>query len=664
MMSACTPPPPPAGTAAAAAAAATPQSNLKEQLDSSGNTVRVANYVFVEGILGKGAYGTVRLARRENEVSSDSSHNLSVPSLQKKPRQDNNIMNNNVRFAFRQEQRKHFSRSKSAPTNDAFFTMSREERAMMYGISNNNNNSKGLVRSRSSRASSHFFDRTDSMNSNSNHSDTAAAAAAADNLVAVKIFHKSILKRMRTMERNKETRKVRVKTALEKVEREIALMKKLSHPNLVRFYEAIDSPDSDLLYMVIEYMPLGEILTYQHDGTFRRQEPASRRRRRSGKGFGGGDDDDEDDDDEGPIEGLVDGHFDETHAALYFVDILHGLGYLHRHQIVHRDLKPENILLDARGIAKLSDFGVSHMFGKDECYDESDNNNNGDSNSRTKTIFGSSHGGTTTSSSKSSNHSLWQDSDEDEGNDFRVKNDGDLLSTPGSAKKPMGLTRHDTDTALEMKCMADTGIMTKTEGTWAFWSPEMCEGKCFSGYAADIWAAGVCLFIFVTGKLPFYNEAPLDLMEQIKEGNVPYDGLELSDSLLELLQITLHKDPTKRAGVGDCLSHPFLLLARAKRIQQLSVEFARSKATDTNVEERDIRAVSRALGVMVVSSCQSSSSLTISIRLSFDTGFSNRHCNACCLTQDSNQKTGRRLTGRKKQIVNWKVKLFLRSSIF
>lgn len=36
-----------------------------------------------------------------------------------------------------------------------------------------------------------------------------------------------------------------------------------------------------------------------------------------------------------------DGHFDEEHCALYFVDLLHGLAHLHRHHIVHRDLKPE-----------------------------------------------------------------------------------------------------------------------------------------------------------------------------------------------------------------------------------------------------------------------------------------------------------------------------------
>lgn len=256
-------------------------------------------------------------------------------------------------------------------------------------------------------------------------------------------------------------------------------------------------------------MPLGEILTYQNDGTFRRREP------RRGQEFS--------------RDELRDGHFSEYQSALFFVDILHGLAYLHQHGIIHRDLKPENILLGSNGIAKLADFGVSHIF------------------------------------------------------------DADLKELK---RHPSGLTRQDTEQALHMKRMGDTGLISKTEGTWAFWSPEMCVGgKAFSGYAADIWAAGVCLYIFVTGRLPFYSESPSELMDMIKDGDVPYKGLELSEPFLDLLHLTLHKDPTERGGVGDCLQHSCLLRARDQRIRQLSVEFAKSKATNTAVGEHDIRAV-------------------------------------------------------------------------
>lgn len=126
-----------------------------------------------------------------------------------------------------------------------------------------------------------------------------------------------------------------------------------------------------------------------------------------------------------------------------------------------------------------------------------------------------------------------------------------------------------------------------------FWAPEMCSNSSsyFSGYASDMWAAGVCLYIFVTGKLPFFSEVPTELFEMIAEAKVPYKGLGLSNSLIDLLEKVLEKDPAKRAGVGDCLKHSFLQVARNTRIRQLSEEFAQSRNLSTAVEEDDIKKV-------------------------------------------------------------------------
>ena len=76
-------------------------------------------------------------------------------------------------------------------------------------------------------------------------------------LVAVKIIQKSILKQMKTMEKGPNNR-MTVHTAFDNIEREIATMKRLRHPNLVRLYEVIDSFESDCLLMVLEYVSLGE----------------------------------------------------------------------------------------------------------------------------------------------------------------------------------------------------------------------------------------------------------------------------------------------------------------------------------------------------------------------------------------------------------------------
>lgn len=44
-----------------------------------------------------------------------------------------------------------------------------------------------------------------------------------------------------------------------KIRREIAILKKCSHPNVVRLREVIDDPTSRKIYLVLEYTETGEI---------------------------------------------------------------------------------------------------------------------------------------------------------------------------------------------------------------------------------------------------------------------------------------------------------------------------------------------------------------------------------------------------------------------
>jgi serine/threonine protein kinase len=509
-----------------------------EHFDEDGNIVHVANLFFIQGILGQGAFGTVRLARRKMPQNGDNdTHGGGTPpSPPTTPEGESYTPGGPITPLIRRRHRRYMmNKSQSAPDDSDFFTKpnTEENNTFLTPERPTHNRQRRRVKAQERKSPSVvgklglFIQSRVSFDHDHDDDD------GREQLVAVKIFSKSILKRRRTMERDKKSHRVKVKTALQQVEREIALMKKLSHPNLVALYEVIDSPESDMLYMVLEYMPLGEILTYQNDGTFRRKDP-----RPGCHKF--------------LVQGIVNGHFNEVQAALYFVDILHGLAYLHQHHTCHRDLKPENILLDARGIAKVGDFGVSHIFDKE--------------------------------------------------NDFGVHrqaslvDDDDYESSDESTEQPHTrhsvLTRKDTDAALAMKGMAHYGMLTRTEGTWCFWSPEMCEGsQKFSGYAADMWAAGVCLYIFVTGLLPFYSEIPTELFEKISDAEISYEGLGLSPSLVDLLKGCLERDPDRRAGVGDCLQHPFLQVAREKRVKQLTIELENSRKRKIILSEEDIKMV-------------------------------------------------------------------------
>jgi len=59
------------------------------------------------------------------------------------------------------------------------------------------------------------------------------------------------------------------------------------------------------------------------------------------------------------------GRFDEPTARKYFRQLISGVDYCHHQGVCHRDLKPENLLLDEQALLKISDFGLSALYGSD-----------------------------------------------------------------------------------------------------------------------------------------------------------------------------------------------------------------------------------------------------------------------------------------------------------
>lgn len=95
------------------------------------------------------------------------------------------------------------------------------------------------------------------------------------------------------------------------------ILGEVDSPFLVQLRFAFQTPDK--LYMVMDYMPAGELFLHL---------------RRAGR-------------------------FTEDRARFYAAEILLALEYLHDKGIIYRDLKPENVLLDQDGHIRLSDFGLS-----------------------------------------------------------------------------------------------------------------------------------------------------------------------------------------------------------------------------------------------------------------------------------------------------------------
>ncbi|MFH1489178.1 MAG: serine/threonine-protein kinase, partial [Pseudomonadota bacterium] len=52
-------------------------------------------------------------------------------------------------------------------------------------------------------------------------------------------------------------------------------------------------------------------------------------------------------------------------AAHIFMEILEGIGFVHKYKIIHGDIKPANILLNEQGRVKVADFGLSFLLSAD-----------------------------------------------------------------------------------------------------------------------------------------------------------------------------------------------------------------------------------------------------------------------------------------------------------
>lgn len=93
-------------------------------------------------------------------------------------------------------------------------------------------------------------------------------------------------------------------------------------------------------------------------------------------------------------------------------------------------------------------------------------------------------------------------------------------------------------------------------GTPAFMSPELCEGKSFSGQLADIWAIGATMFMLRFGHPPFLAKSIINLYHKICHDLLVFPG-PIDPGLKNLLENLLEKDPTKRYTLQQIIMHPW-----------------------------------------------------------------------------------------------------------
>ncbi|XP_058056966.1 serine/threonine-protein kinase stk11 isoform X1 [Anopheles bellator] len=136
--------------------------------------------------------------------------------------------------------------------------------------------------------------------------------------LAVKILTKRKLRRIPNGEQN--------------VRREIKLLRKLQHCNVIKLLDVLYNEEKQKMYLIMEYCVGG--LQEMLDSVRDKKLPMHQ-------------------------------------AHDYFVQLLDGLEYLHGRGIIHKDIKPGNLLLTLDHTLKISDFGVAEALDifapTDEC---------------------------------------------------------------------------------------------------------------------------------------------------------------------------------------------------------------------------------------------------------------------------------------------------------
>lgn len=114
------------------------------------------------------------------------------------------------------------------------------------------------------------------------------------------------------------------------------------------------------------------------------------------------------------------------------------------------------------------------------------------------------------------------------------------------------------------------GFVDDTQGTWAFWAPEICASDDLSTYSAfqsDVWAAGVVLFVMLYGILPFWDDDTGTLFQLIETRMLhpdvplplPEENKSLrSDLAYEMIEGVLIGKPENRPSIRQCQSRAWV----------------------------------------------------------------------------------------------------------
>lgn len=114
----------------------------------------------------------------------------------------------------------------------------------------------------------------------------------------------------------------------DKLVAEAKLMAPLNHPNIVSVLTAEIDPETEVFYIVMEYVDGQSLADKLSTSQF----------------------------------------LEEPKAISIAIEVTDAVSYAHKFNILHRDLRPSNVLLTKDEVAKVTDFSISRLLKEDESY--------------------------------------------------------------------------------------------------------------------------------------------------------------------------------------------------------------------------------------------------------------------------------------------------------
>lgn len=366
------------------------------------------------------------------------------------------------------------------------------------------------------------------------------------------------------------------------VQREIAIMKRLDHPSVVRLYEVMDDPSTDNLYLIVEYMERGALMS-------------------------------------GELDKLRALPLDDCWR--YFRDTVMGLEYLHFNHILHRDLKPENLLLGKNDRVKITDFGVSMLFEGDNDRILQNGTTVGSAAFLPPELCGGGLGigGSAATGSGSRGIACVPPSPQRVLSSPVLAPSRHLLAPPPSALSPPplhpaanqnqptpallavlgGLSADNRSFSMPVGLppppSAATAASASSSGTVLprsaaphshharSNSDSLATPSEISGKKGDLWSLGITLYVMVFGRLPFMAKTVHLIYKAIVEEDLqvpPLPGPDGKDSnpnnvtmetqpdLIDLLHRMLDKNPHTRISLLEIKAHPWVTKRGAEPMEE------------------------------------------------------------------------------------------------